>query len=52
VVRALTQDVFRRYTQAWGSKKSFLEALKKGGLPPKELPKVVREELAVFSREQ
>jgi hypothetical protein len=50
VLKALAQDAFRRYTQAFGSKKSFLDALKKGGLAPKELPKVLREELAAFSQ--
>jgi len=49
VLKALAQDAFRRYTQAFGGKNSFLEALKKGGLKPDELPKVFRDELAVFS---
>ncbi len=51
VLKALAQDAFRRYTQAFGGKKNFLDALQKGGLAPKELPKVLREELAIFSRE-
>lgn len=51
VLKALSQDAFRRYTQAFGSKKNFLDALQKGGLAPKDLPKVLREELALFSRE-
>ena len=51
VVKALSQDAFQRYTQAFGSKKSFLEAVRKGGLAPKEMPKVLREELAAFTRE-
>jgi hypothetical protein len=51
VLKALAQDTFRRYSQAFGGKKNFLEALRKGGLAPKELPKVLREELAIFSRE-
>jgi hypothetical protein len=50
VLKALAQDSFRRYTQAFGSKKAFLEALHKGGVPPDELPKVFREELAAFSQ--
>jgi hypothetical protein len=51
VVKALSQDAFRRYTQAFGGKKKFLDAVQKGGLTPKEMPKGLREELAVFSRE-
>jgi hypothetical protein len=51
VLKALSADVFRRYTQAYGGKKNFLDALRKGGLSPQEMPKVLREELAVFSRE-
>lgn len=51
IVKALSQDAFRRYTQAFGGKKKFLDAVQKGGLKPAELPKVFREELAAFSRE-
>jgi hypothetical protein len=51
VLQALSEDAFRRYSQAFGGKKNFLETLHKGGLPPQELPKVLRDELAVFSRE-
>jgi hypothetical protein len=51
VLKSLSNDAFQRYTQAFGGKKSFLDALHKGGLPPQELPKVLRDELAVFSRE-
>jgi hypothetical protein len=51
VLKALAQDAFRRYTQAFGGKKNFLDAEHKGGLAPQELPKVFREELAIFSRE-
>jgi hypothetical protein len=51
VLKALSEDAFRRYSQAFGGKKNFLEALHKGGLPPQELPEVLRDELAVFSRE-
>jgi hypothetical protein len=49
VLKALSNDAFTRYTQAFGGKKIFLDALHKGGIAPKELPKVLREELAVFS---
>jgi hypothetical protein len=51
VLKALAQDAFRRYAQAFGGKKNFLEALRKGGLAPDEIPKVLRDELAAFSRE-
>ena len=51
VVKALSRDAFLRYTKAFGSKKSFLDAVQKGGLAPKEMPRVLREELAAFSRE-
>ena len=49
VLKTLSDDAFARYTQAFGGKKIFLDALHKGGLRPDELPKVLREELAVFS---
>jgi hypothetical protein len=51
VLKALAQDVFRRYTHAFGGKKNFLDAVKKGGLAPKDMPRVLREQLAAFSRE-
>ena len=51
VVKALAQDAFRRYTQAFGGKKNFLDAEHKGGLTPQDMPKVLRDELAAFSRE-
>jgi hypothetical protein len=51
VLKALSDDAFARYTQAFGRKKNFLDALHKGGLRPDELPKVLRDELAAFSRE-
>jgi hypothetical protein len=50
VLKTLANDAFRRYSQAFGSKKAFLDALQKGGLPPKEMPRVFREELVVFSK--
>jgi hypothetical protein len=49
VLKALSQDAFRRYTQAFGDKKNFLDAVHKGGLAPQDMPKVLREELAAFS---
>jgi hypothetical protein len=49
VLKALAQDAFRRYTQAFGGKKNFLDAEHKGGLTPKDMPKVLRDELAAFS---
>jgi hypothetical protein len=49
VLKALAQDAFRRYTLAFGGQRNFLDALHKGGLAPPELPKVFRDELAVFS---
>ena len=51
VVKALARDAFQRYTQAFGGKKKFLDAVQKGGLAPKEMPRVLREELTIFSRE-
>jgi hypothetical protein len=51
VIKALSSNALRRYSQAFGGKKIFLEALKKGGLKPDEMPKVLRDELAAFSRE-
>lgn len=50
VVRALADDAFRRYAQAYGGKSNFLTALAKGGLKPQEMPKLVREQLEAFSR--
>jgi hypothetical protein len=50
VVKALADDAFRRYAQAYGGKKMFLDALRKGGTPPDEMPKLVREQFLAFSR--
>ena len=50
VVRALADDALRRYTQAYGGKKPFLDAVRKGGLKPPEMPKLLREQFEAFSR--
>ena len=51
VAKALVSDALRRYAVAFGGKKIFLEAEKKGGLKPDQMSKVLREELAAYSRE-
>jgi hypothetical protein len=49
VVQQLALDAFQRYSKAFGSKKAFLEAEKKGGLAPKELGPVLGPELEKFA---
>jgi hypothetical protein len=49
VLKALVQDAFRRYTQAFGGKKNFVDAEHKGGLKPEDMPKVLRDEMAAFA---
>jgi hypothetical protein len=51
VIRALADDALRRYTQAYGGKKVFLDAVRKGGLASQEMPKLVREQFEAFSRQ-
>jgi hypothetical protein len=52
VLKALSQDAFRRYSDAYGGKKMFIDAEHKGGLKPEDMPKVLREELAAFSSQK
>jgi hypothetical protein len=44
VLRGVAADLLRRYTAAFGGKKSFIEAVYKDGLPPDDkLPVLKRE---------
>jgi hypothetical protein len=51
VGKALAADAFRRYARAYGNKKAFLEAERKGGLKPDEMGKRLRAEFEAFSRQ-
>ena len=50
ILRGLATDLLRRYAVAFGGKKSFLEAVRKGGLPSADLPPVLRSEFEKFAK--
>lgn len=52
VLHGLAQDLLRRYTAAFGSKKAFLDAVAKDGLPPDENLPVLKTEFEKFARSQ
>ena len=51
-LQGLASDLLRRYANAFGGKKNFLEAVKKKGLPPQDLVPVLRAEFERFSNTQ
>lgn len=50
VLHGLATDLLRRYTAAFGGKKSFIRAVQKDGLSPNNKMPVVKEEFEKFSK--
>jgi hypothetical protein len=50
VLQGLAKDLLRRYMVAFGSKKNFLEAVRKDGFPPDEKIPVLKNEFDTFSK--
>lgn len=51
-MNGLAQDLFRRYTSAFGGKANFIEAVSKGGLALGDLPSRFRNQFEAFKRHQ
>jgi hypothetical protein len=50
VLRGLATDLLQRYTAAFGSKRNFLDAVRRDGLPPDDKTPVLKKEFESFSK--